>query len=204
MKAAGILRLGGPGLEPAAHLLEARRRAGAGRSRSAPAKCQGEKPSSSGASSRATSSIASRTRAMLPSPPHWASSRPPPRRARARIAPQALVVGHPVECGRGHDRVDLPVELSSSTSRQQTSARAPRRCAGQLHHLAGGVDGQHPPARDQPGEQLGDATGAASDVEHGGVGREPAEARQHVAGPLQLGLADAVVGGGVPGGARSR
>ena len=61
---------------------------------------------------------------------------PPPRSARASVAPQALVVAHPVQ-GRGrHDRVDGLSSSSSSTSWHQTCARPPRRSRGQLDHLA--------------------------------------------------------------------
>lgn len=48
-----------------------------------PAKTHGDQSNSSGAHSRAAASIASRTRLMLPSPPHWISSTPPGRSARA-------------------------------------------------------------------------------------------------------------------------
>ena len=53
---------------------------------SGPANVHGEKPSSSGAVCAAAAAIASRTRAMLPRPPHWISNRPPGRR-RGPAAP---------------------------------------------------------------------------------------------------------------------
>ena len=56
------------------------------------------------------SSIAARTSAMLPAPPHCASIRPPGRSARCSPE-EPLVVVDPVEDGVGEDGVDLRVEV---------------------------------------------------------------------------------------------
>ncbi len=114
--------------------------------------------------------------------------------------PQALVIAYPVQRGGGDDRVHLPVQpqLEHVTAEHLGPPAEPR--PRQLDHLRRGVECQHPSLGDQVGQQLGDAPGAAADVEHGGVRGEALETLQDRRRPFELGLADAVVRTGVPGG----
>ena len=92
-----------------------------------PAKTQGDQPTSSGARSRATASMTSRTWLMFPSPPHWISSFRGAQRPR-EPRPQTVVIGHPVKRRRRDDRIHRLVKLQgSSTSSRHTTARSPSR-----------------------------------------------------------------------------
>ena len=124
-------------LQPAARLGEAGARAGAPRSPPAPAKFQ--RPSSPlevrrvARRRRRPRRSPARCAATLPSPPHWATRRPPGRSAARRRAEEPVVVGDPVE-GRGReDEVDRLVELQlgevgdAGSRRGRRAARAPSR-----------------------------------------------------------------------------
>ena len=105
-----VLRKGWPLLEPAAGVSEAglpQAALGVAGPREDPGrpaeKLRGAAP--------ATASMTSRTRAMLPSPPHWISSYPPGSQRSGEPRPEAIVVGDPMQRGRREDRVHRLLEF---------------------------------------------------------------------------------------------
>ena len=110
------------------------------------------------------------------------------------------MVGHPVQCGGGHDRVDGLVELELECVLAPHPGAIAEPLAREGDHVRGGVQGQHAAAGDEGQQRLGHPPGAAADVEHRRVRCDPLEAGEHVGGPLLLGSAGLVVSAGVPEG----
>ena len=91
------------------------------------------------------------TDAMLPTPPHWATSRPPGRSHRGEVREQGVVVGDPVE-GRGRqDRVDRPFDRQRARRGRRRRTRPGRRTrqplARGLDHRRRTVERDDPAAR---------------------------------------------------------
>jgi hypothetical protein len=100
-----------------------------------PAKTRGDQPTSSGAVSRATASMTSRTRATLPSPAHWICSAPPGCSVWASRAQRRSWWGDPVQLRCRDDRVDRPVWIEVEdvlASNVRVVAEPPAR---ECHHL---------------------------------------------------------------------
>ena len=110
---------------------------------------------------------------------------------------QPLVVGDPVERGRGEDRVDglAQVELEEVGAADVHVRRQQR--ARLLHHRGRAVDRDHAAGGEPLVQQAGDAAGAAARVEHGLVAAED-EAVEHVGAHRGHRRRQALVGGGVP------
>src|SRR5207302_11495494 len=124
---------------------------------------------------------------------------PPARSKRAcERRPKAVVVVDPMEGGIGENGVDGEVEVEVQNV-LAPHARAPAQArGGEIDHVAGGVDREHAAARHELEQPLGDAAGAAADVEDGGVARYVAQALEHVRRPGLLRLADPGVRARVP------
>ena len=139
-----------------------------------PARC------SANGSRAASSKPACLTAATLPSPPHWATSRPPGfsasfRRANRRSwSPIQWNVAVETIASTGSSTVELEqVGLADVDRRRQPPPRL-------LDHRARAVDGDHAAARQPLDQHRGDAAGAAARVEHGLVAVQP-QPPQHVA-----------------------
>ena len=150
------------------------------------------------------SPIVARTRlteAMLPAPPHCATSRPPGRQDGGEVREQRVVVGDPVE-GRGRqDRVDRPVDrqraaevgddvLDPVAERREPVARG-------LDHRRRPVERDDATARQALGEQLGHPAAAAAGIEDALVAVER-QAVEDDRAPARHRVGDPVVGPGVP------
>ncbi len=121
--------------------------------------------------------------AMLPTPPHWATSQPPGRRTAARLREQRVVVRDPVERRGRQDRVHRLVE-------RERLARGPRRGT-----RPGRRSGRAARARARPSPP------SRRGRRRGRRGRRSASALGHAAGPA-AGVQDALVAGraaGAPG-----
>ena len=138
------------------------------------------------------------TASTLPSPPHWATSRPPGFSAARRRANSRS--WSPIQWKVAVETIASTGSSSSSSSRSasrtSTVGRAAARRAS-LDHRARAVDGDHAPARQPLGQRRGHPAGAAARVEHGLVAAQP-QPRQHVAAHRLERRAEPLVGGGVP------
>ena len=134
---------------------------------------------------------------MLPSPPHWATSRPPGRSAACRRANSRSwsAIQWNVAVERTASTGSLQLELEQVGDAHVDVGAEP--LAGGGDHRGRLVDRDHPPARQPLDQRLGDAARPAAGVEHALVAVElqPVEhgepERLHRAG-------DAVVAASVP------
>ena len=138
------------------------------------------------------------TAAMLPAPPHCATSRPPGPQDRGQVPEQRLVVRHPVERRRRQDRVDARVADRQRRSQVRDHvahavAEPGEPLAGRLDHRGRPVERHDPAARQALDQPLRDPARAAAGVEHRLVApqRQPV---QHVGAPAGHRVRDAVVG----------
>ena len=154
------------------------------------------------ASRRRSSASTRRIEAMLPTPPHWATSRPPGRSDRGEVREQRVVIGRPsgTSPSTGSRRPARRAAAAAPGPRRRT--RPDRRTAPAARRAASIIDGERVerddvPARQPRGEQLGDPARAAAGVEHPLVAgeRQPVEDRP---APPRLRVGDAVVRPGVP------
>ena len=119
--------------------------------------------------------------AMLPTPPHWATSQPPGRRTAREVREERVVIGDPVERGGRQDRVDRRPERqrSAEVGDDELDPVAERRqpVARGLDHRGRAIERDHPATGQSPGKQLGDPAAAAAGVEDAFVAgeREPLE-----------------------------
>ena len=157
-----------------------------------PMKTRGDQPTSSGVVSRATASMTSRTRAMLP------SARP---QRLGQPCPEAIVIGDPVHRRRRDDRVDRLVQLKVEHILAPHVCAVAEAPARECNHLRRRVHGQHASPWHECQQRLGDAPGAAADVHHCGVVRDPLEPCEDLRGPRLLRLARLVIRARVPGSA---
>jgi hypothetical protein len=124
----------------------------------------------------------------------------PPARAEGAMQPleEARVVGDPVENRVGERGVHLAVQLE--VHKVGLEDRGPLRVeglAGRLDHRRRRVDGHDAALRQPVEQQPGDAPAAAARVQHRLVALER-QAVENDPRPLDLGVGDALVGGGVP------
>jgi hypothetical protein len=152
-------------------------------------KTHGDQPTSFGAASRATASMASRTQSMLPSPPHWTSSTPPGRSARASRAQRRS--WSVTQCSVA---VETTASTGSARSRSSTSWQPhlhaiaePPAC--EPHHFRRRVQRQHSASGNERQQRLRDPPGSAADIQRRRVRRDSLEACEHLARPRLLRLA---------------
>ena len=146
-------------------------------------------------------------RAMLPKPPHWATSHPPGWSTAARFAKSAswsgtqwnvavermASTGSSIGSGCSEVRVDV---AHSVALRGEPLARL-------LEHRRRGIERDDLAAWDAREQQLGHPSRSAPGIEHALVAsqRQP---HQDLGAPACLRVGDAVVGDGVPVGGRHR
>ena len=136
-------------------------------------------------------SIASRTRSMFPSPPHWTSSAPPgterPRRgvghSRSWSVTQWKVAVETI-ASTGEGEIEIEHVLAPHLGAiAETRAR-------QRHHVGRGIQREHTAPRHERQQRLGDPPGPAADVQDACVRSDPAlDAREHLRPPCLLRLA---------------
>ena len=190
-----------PGLQPAAHVLEARRlepRFGLLGAGVVPGLAEALEVTAHRALAPATSSLIARSRSMLPAPPHWAARRPPGFSAACDSPKRRIVVEDPVEDGAG-ERPHRPALASSSSVRSATSASSWGRRTSRPSRPS--TPSRRPPITRPWGRRsisiCGDPAGAAAGVEHGLVAAQ-LESLEDRLRPLLVRDGDALVARRVP------
>jgi len=126
----------------------------------------------------------------------------PPRSQRpGEPGPQATVVGDPVQRRGREDRVYRLVQVQVQRVLAPHLRAVAEPPAREREHVRRGVQGQHTTSWHECQQRLGHAPGAAADVKHLGVLRDPLQSCEDLGGPGLLRLARASIRGRVPGSA---